>query len=196
MIDVFHTICDRHLSSEEQGEWIGEVRGILKEAPLVRPTARGGHPMKVRISGAGSFGWTAEGGAYRYDKSQRNGKPWPAIPSRWSDLASEVAGKENWDSAVINWYEEGASLGWHQDLEERDHSKPIVTVSLGDSCSWAVRASKDDPITRARLGSGWVTILSEGTRMYFHTVERIIAEPLLSPLKTRGRISVTLRVAG
>lgn len=102
----------------------------------------------------------------------------------------------NWDSAIINWYDEDAALGWHRDLAERDRTLPIVTISLGDACSWAIRADESSPVSRCRLESGDVTVLAGPSRGYLHTVERIIAAPLLSPLKARGRLSITLRCAG
>jgi alkylated DNA repair dioxygenase AlkB len=110
-----------------------------------------------------------------------------------------------WDCAIINWYapdgfgplgRESASLGWHRDLSERDHTLPIVTVSLGDACSWAVKVDEDEPAHRTRVESGQVTVLAGRMRLALHTVERIIPTPMFSPLKVRGRISVTLRVAG
>jgi len=151
--------------------------------------------MRVRVSAAGSYGWVGDG-AYRYDPVQVNGRPWPEMPPRWTEIADLAAGKHPWDCAILNWYDEGASLGLHQDLAERDLSLPIVTISLGDDCSWGVRKDEDSPMHRCQLTSGAVTVLEGNLRMAFHTVERIIPAPLLSPLgATRGRVSITLRVA-
>jgi len=151
--------------------------------------------MRVRVSAAGKLGWVGDG-AYRYVERQGDGRPWPPIPKDWSGLADGVAGKHPWDCAIINWYEPGAALGWHADVNEKDKTKPIVTVSLGDACSWAVRANEKSPVLRARLESGAVTVLEGETRLWLHTVERIIPSPLFSPLNCRGRVSITLRVAG
>jgi len=184
-----------HLDRQDQDLWVHEVREVLRQAPLVRPKTPNGLPMRVRVSAAGKYGWVGDG-EYRYDEHQRDGRPWPEMPRRWSDLANQVVGASKpWDSAIINWYDEDASLGWHQDRAELFGHLPIVTVSLGDACSWAIREDQHDPPSRTRLESGDVTLLVGETRYYFHTVERIIPAPLLSPLKVRGRISVTLRVA-
>jgi len=135
--------------------------------------------MRVQVSAAGSYGWVGDG-AYRYDPVQRDGREWPAMPARWAKIADAAVGKHPWDSAILNWYDADASLGWHQDLAERDHTLPIVTISLGD----------------CQLESGAITVLEGNTRLAYHTIERIIPAPLLSPLgATRGRISITLRVA-
>lgn len=189
------TVSSRHLDAKEQSKWIDQVRGVLRAAPLVRPTMRDGTPFRVRTSGAGELGWVADG-TYRYSATQKNGKPWPPIPSDWTRVANEVAGEQPWDSAIINWYDEDASLGWHDDINERDLTKPIVTVSLGDACAWAVREDSSSPIHETRLESGDITVLEGATRSWLHTVKKIVADPLFSPLKTRGRISITLRVAG
>jgi len=174
---------------------VESVRQVLKQSPLVRPISKGGMPMRVRVSAAGELGWVGDG-EYRYDPVDSRGNAWPRMPGRWSQIANEMAGVHAWDSAIINWYDEGASLGWHQDKGEKDTSLPIVTISLGDAASWAIRRDGDSPVSRARIGSGAVTLLSGESRGYFHTIERIVAEPLFSPLEVRGRISITIRVAG
>lgn len=184
------------LDGSTQARILSEARDVLRGAPLVRPKTPNGLDMRVRVSAAGSYGWVGDG-AYRYDPVQRDGKPWPDLPDHWSKIADEVAGKHPWDCAILNWYDLDASLGWHRDLAERDHTLPIVTISLGDDCSWAVRLDEQSPIHRCTLESGAVTLLEGPTRLALHTVERIIPSPLLSPLHTtRGRVSITLRVAG
>lgn len=183
------------ISPAHQRLLLGDARDVLRQAPLVRPTTPGGAPMRVRVSAAGSYGWVGDGD-YRYDPTQRGGRAWPALPARWTKVADDAVGKHPWDSAILNWYDADASLGWHQDLAERDHTLPIVTISLGDDCSWALRLDEDSPIHRCQLESGAITVLEGNTRLAYHTIERIIPAPLLSPLgATRGRISITLRVA-
>lgn len=174
---------------------MAQAREVCLHAPLVRPKTPNGLDMRVRVTAAGQLGWVGDG-AYRYDPLHSSGRPWPPIPPRWREIADAVAGPHPWDSAILNWYDPEASLGWHRDLAEQNRSLPIVTISLGDACSWAIRADDESPITRCRLESGDVTLLAGRTRLYLHTVERIISSPLLSPLRRPGRISITLRVAG
>ena len=184
------------LNPAEQRELVASVRDVIRESPLVRPRTPNGLAMRVRVTSAGRLGWVGDG-AYRYTDRDSRGKPWPAMPDSWRETADRVAGPHPWDSAIVNWYDPDASLGWHRDQSEVDRTLPIVTISLGDSCSWAVRLDEDSPISRTRLETGDVTLLAGPTRMALHTVERIIAAPLFSPLGgTRGRISITIRVAG
>jgi alkylated DNA repair protein (DNA oxidative demethylase) len=175
---------------------IEEVRSIVRDAPLRVPLTRGGRPMRVKVSAAGELGWTADGTGYRYSSRQADGRPWPAIPKTWLDIADQVAGSQPWDSAILNWYPENGSLGFHQDKDEVDLTRPIVTLMVGDPCTWSVKEFERSKPTSCRLESGSVTLLAGITRNYFHAVTKIIADPLFSPLKTRGRISVTIRVAG
>ena len=178
---------------------VEDVRRVLKQSPLVRPISKGGMPMRVRVSAAGDLGWVGDG-EYRYDPVDSRGNAWPKMPPSWVEIANDACkAAYDWDSAIINWYDEGASLGWHQDRGEEDASLPIVTISLGDAASWAIRRDEGFKMTkpsRVKIGSGAVTLLAGETRSYYHSIERIIPEPLFSPLEVRGRISITIRVAG
>ena len=186
----------QQLEPQIQARLVEQVRDVIGRSPLIRPRTPYGLDMRVRVTSAGKLGWVGDG-AYRYTDVDAHGKPWPPIPQNWLDLADQAVGTHYpWDSAIINWYDPDASLGWHRDLSEHDLSLPIVTIALGDACSWAIREHEDAPISRCRLESGAVTLLAGPTRGYFHTVERIIAAPLFSPLDKPGRLSITLRVAG
>ena len=185
-----------HLERAEQEQLLAQAREVCKRSPMVRPRTPSGAPMRVLVTAAGRLGWVGDG-AYRYDQKDSRGRPWPPLPMEWAALADRFAGSHPWDSAILNWYEPGAALGWHRDLAEADRTLPIVTVSLGDACSWAVREDEGSPVSRCRLDSGDVTLLAGEHRLWQHTVERVIPAPLLSPLGAdRGRLSITIRVAG
>jgi alkylated DNA repair protein (DNA oxidative demethylase) len=183
------------ISIAPQHAMVSQVREVIRASPLVRPKTPNGLDVRVRVTAAGSLGWVGDG-VYRYSETDSRGLPWPELPAAWASLATEFAGPQPWDSAIVNWYDPDASLGWHRDLSEADHSFPIVTFSLGDVGAWAVRLDIDTPIHRARLESGAVTVLEGRTRTALHTVERIIPAPMFSPLRCGGRVSVTIRVAG
>lgn len=193
MITAQQTVVGR-LIPEEQRATIEEVRAVLRQSPLVRPTTPNGMPMRVRVSAAGRVGWVGDG-AYRYDELDSRGRAWPDMPQRWADIATRIAGNFPWDCAIINWYDEGASLGWHRDQSERDKTLPILTISLGDAARWAIRETEGAPVSRCTIRSGDITVLCGTTRNWLHSIERITPEPLLSPLKSRGRVSITIRVA-
>lgn len=188
----------RRLDLETQRRLIEQVAEVHKVSPLQRLATPGGRAMKVRVSAAGRLGWTSDAQGYRYVDRDARGNPWPYMPFEWIEIAnSVVAEPQPWDSAIVNWYSLDASLGWHVDRSEVDRSRPIVTISLGDSASWAIRAGEAEPASRCVVRSGDVTVLEGVTRSWSHAIERIIPEPLLSPLGAdRGRLSITLRVAG
>jgi DNA oxidative demethylase len=183
------------LGLDVQGRLVEQVRAVCKASPLVQPVARGGQPMSVRVTSAGRFGWVGAG-EYRYSEVDSRGRPWPSLPAEWGEIANRVAGDHPWDCAIVNWYGPDANLGEHRDLGERYRTRPIVTISLGDAASWTVRLDEHGPVHRCRLESGDVTVLAGPTRLALHSVERVIACPMFSPLAAPGRISITMRVAG
>lgn len=184
-----------HLDRETQTRLAEQAREVIRRRPLFRPRTPGGLPMRVQVSAAGALGWLGDNRGYRYSATDPDGRPWPSMPAEWREIADEVAGRHDWDSAIINWYEEGASLGWHQDLSEHDQTLPIVTISLGDDARWGVMAPGGEA-HRTIIHSGSITLLEGDLRLAHHAVERVIPMPLLSPLRRRGRLSITIRVAG
>lgn len=183
----------KYLEASTQRLLVEQVRQVAAASPMKRPKTPTGIAMRVRVTSAGQLGW-ADG--YRYSDRDPAGHAWPPMPSLWHAIADDVAGPHPWDSAIVNWYEPDAALGWHRDQSEHDTTLPIVTISLGDSCSWAVREDERSSVSRVRLDSGAVTLLAGPYRPWLHTVEAIIANPMFSPLDRRGRISITIRVAG
>lgn len=209
-MNIAETTLITYVPFDTQVQLFEQVKAIKAASPFVQPRTPGGAPMRVRVTSAGRLGWVGDG-AYRYSETDSRGSPWPPIPDLWTEIANlaiagceryegserEDGGPLKWDSAIVNWYAPDASLGWHQDLSERDRTLPIVTISLGDTASWAVKESESGPASRVRLESGAVTVLAGDLRLAFHSIERIIPNEMFSPLgATRGRISITLRVAG
>ena len=52
----------------------------------------GGHQMSVAMTNCGSLGWVTDRTGYRYDaRDPETGKPWPAMPPSFRELAEEAA---------------------------------------------------------------------------------------------------------
>ncbi|KPB02112.1 alpha-ketoglutarate-dependent dioxygenase AlkB family protein [Ahrensia marina] len=185
------------LSAEEQNALLEDIRAIVAEAPLYTPRMpKTGKPMSVRMTNCGSLGWvTDKENGYRYqDTHPFTGKSWPAIPDRllalWEEHSSYPHPPE---ACLINFYEQGAKMGLHQDKDEANFDAPVLSVSLGDDCLFRIGgSSRGGPTKSIRLSSGDVIILGGEGRLNYHGVDKIY--PNTSPLlKNGGRINLTLR---
>ncbi|WP_170564136.1 alpha-ketoglutarate-dependent dioxygenase AlkB family protein [Ruegeria atlantica] len=185
-----------HLDVAAQTQLIEVLRPILKSAPLFRPVTPSGKEMSVRMTSAGSLGWVTDNRGYRYQAQHPKGMVWPGIPDTilgiWRDLVST---QRDPDCCLINYYNEGARMGLHQDKDEADFSWPVLSVSLGDDALFRIgnetRGGKTESIW---LSSGDVVIMGGPARLTYHGVDRIrFGSSKLLP--KGGRINLTLRVA-
>ncbi|WP_062115157.1 alpha-ketoglutarate-dependent dioxygenase AlkB family protein [Aureimonas sp. AU40] len=185
-----------HLARPAQEELLGEVRAMVAAAPLLRPEMPGtGRPFSVRMTNGGPLGWVSDRKGYRYQPTHPGtGAPWPPIPARLLRLWEEVA---DWpvppDACLVNFYDEMARLGLHQDRDEEDLLAPVLSVSLGDEAVFRLGGlERGDPTRSLRLRSGDVLVLGGAGRLCFHGVDRIL--PGSSTLLPKGgRINLTLR---
>ena len=150
--------------------------------------------MAVAMTNCGEWGWVSDAQGYRYSAHDPlTGKPWPAMPDAWMDLAGTAAAAVGWpnfapDACLINCYIEGAGMGLHQDKNERDLSQPIVSVSIGASCRFAIGGlQRNDPVKSVALHDGDVMVWGGDARLAYHGVR---------PLKAGVRYNLTFRKAG
>lgn len=183
--------CDAQLALLE------DIRTVVQDAPLYRPAMpRTGKPLSVRMTNCGALGWvTDKEGGYRYQaRHPVTAKPWPPIPDRLLSLWRQVAQyRAEPEACLVNFYEDTAKMGLHQDRDEQDLAAPVVSVSLGDDCLFRVGdTTRSGRTVSFRLKSGDVVILGGEGRLAFHGVDRIY--PGTSALlKNGGRINLTLR---
>ena len=118
-----------------------DVGGLLQQAPLFEQRMpRTGAPMSVRMSNVGEYGWGDRPRTW-LSISEVNtpvtGEAWPAIPERlltlWSDLTGE---KQKPNLCLINFYNDQAKLGLHQDRGESSLDAPVISISLGDDATF------------------------------------------------------------
>jgi DNA oxidative demethylase len=186
-----------YLDRKAQELLLGDIRGIVKQAPLFTPQMpRTGKAMSVRMTNCGKLGWvTDREGGYRYQALHpTTGKPWPEMPARlleiWNELADYAAPAE---ACLINFYDERARMGLHQDRDEEDMEAPVVSISLGDSCLFRVgETSRAGRTASFRLASGDAVVLAGKSRLAFHGVDRIFPDTS-TLLRSGGRINLTLR---
>jgi DNA oxidative demethylase len=193
----------RHLSGwlslAGQRALLAQIRAVIAEAPLMRPTMpRSGKAFSVLMTNCGPLGWVSDqDGGYRYQSTHpETGRPWPSIP----DLLGEVWGavacyRAPPEACLVNYYAAGAKLGSHrdEDEDEEDARAPVVSVSLGDDATFHIAgARRTDPKRRLTLKSGDVFVLGGAARDFYHGIDRI--HPGTSDLlEEGGRFGLTLR---
>ena len=184
-----------YLSVPAQERLVADLRTCLEQAPLVQPVTPRGKPMSVRMSAAGQYGWITDRKGYRYEPLHPSGVPWPPIPESvldiWHDLLPDAREPE---CCLINWYDDTAKMGMHQDRDEADLTQPVLSVSLGDEALFrmgnATRGGKTESVW---LRSGDVVVMGGEARLAYHGIDRV--RPNSSTLLPKGgRINLTLRV--
>lgn len=180
-----------------QESLLAAIRGVVAAAPLFVPRMpRTGKPMSVRMTNCGQLGWvTDRERGYRYQAMHPvTGAAWPAIPEALLGIWNAVSAYPHPPEAcLVNFYDETARMGLHQDRDEENFDAPVVSVSLGDSCLFRVgERARSGKTASFRLNSGDVVVLGGEGRLCYHGVDRIY--PATSTLlKNGGRINLTLR---
>jgi alkylated DNA repair protein (DNA oxidative demethylase) len=176
------------------------VEDVITAAPLRHLVTPGGYTMSVAMSNCGALGWVSDRSGYRYDaKDPLSGKPWPAMPACFAELALRAAAEAGFesfhpDACLINRYEPGARLSLHQDKDEGSMDAPIVSVSLGLPAVFLFGGlSRADRPARYRLQHGDVAVWGGPSRLAYHGVAPL-AEGEHARLG-RQRINLTFRRA-
>jgi DNA oxidative demethylase len=181
-----------------ESDLIAALRDIVAEAPFRHMVTPGGHQMSVAMTNCGNAGWITDRSGYRYGAHDpETGKPWPAMPPLFYELAEWAADRAGFarfspDVCLINRYVPRARMSLHQDRDEQDIGAPIVSVSLGLPAIFLFGGPKrSDKPRRYRLEHGDVAVWGGPTRLNFHGVA-----PLADgehPLMGRQRINLTFR---
>jgi alkylated DNA repair protein (DNA oxidative demethylase) len=174
---------------------------VVAAAPLRRMTTPNGLRMSVAMSNCGPLGWVSDRAGYRYAAlDPESGRPWPPLPAPFLDLARGAAAAAGFagfapDACLVNRYEPGTRLSLHQDRDERDHSAPIVSVSLGLPAVFLFGGlRRSDPAARVPLGHGDVVVWGGPARLRFHGV--LPLKPGEHPRLGARRFNLTFRRAG
>lgn len=182
------------LTRSEQESLVRAALSIAEHAPFYTPRMRSGTPFRLEITSAGETGWTSDEAGYRYvDRHPVTKKPWPTIPYVIDQLAREVALEAGFpdfapDTCLVNLYRKGGKLGPHRDDDERDKEAPIVSVSLGDRCSFRFGEKTWE------LASGDVVVFGGPSRLTLHGVTKIFAGSS-DLVPGGGRMNLTIRKA-
>ncbi|MGO2080599.1 alpha-ketoglutarate-dependent dioxygenase AlkB family protein [Glutamicibacter arilaitensis] len=102
------------------------------------------------------------------------------------------------DVALVNYYDVQATMGMHQDAEERINA-PVVSLSIGDSATFRLgnTENRNRPWQELRLASGDLFVFDGPARFAYHSVTKIHAGTAPAGLGLGGgRINITLRQTG
>jgi DNA oxidative demethylase len=181
-------------------EFLAALEGIVSVSPFRNMVTPGGYTMSVAMTNCGTAGWVTDRSGYRYDQNDPvSGKPWPAMPRCFFDLAvhaASIAGYPNFrpDACLVNRYEPGARLSLHQDKNEYDFAEPIVSVSLGLPATFQFGGLKrNDPVKKFGIRHGDVAVWGGASRLCYHGVTEL--KDGNHALFGRTRINLTFRRA-
>jgi alkylated DNA repair protein (DNA oxidative demethylase) len=181
-------------------ELVAAILDVAEVAPFRHMVTPGGYRMSVAMTNCGAAGWITDRRSYRYDVlDPLSGRPWPAMPDVFEDLAMRAAAIAGFpgftpDACLVNRYEPGARLSLHQDIDEQDFTAPIVSVSLGLPATFLFGVSRRaDRPRRIGLSNGDVVVWGGSARRVFHGVAPLKAGE--HPLSGPYRFNLTVRKA-
>jgi alkylated DNA repair protein (DNA oxidative demethylase) len=185
---------------ERAAALVEAIDAVAALSPFRRMRTPGGWEMSVAMTNCGDVGWITDRTGYRYDPvDPSTGRPWPPLPAVFAELAAAAAaaaglGPFQPDACLVNRYAPGARLSLHQDRNERDLGRPIVSVSLGLPAIflWGGR-TRAAQVRRVPLAHGDVVAWGGPDRLAFHGVHPLAEgeHPLTGPC----RYNLTLRQA-
>ncbi|MDY7104910.1 MAG: alpha-ketoglutarate-dependent dioxygenase AlkB [Actinomycetota bacterium] len=197
-------------------DWLGEdaQRGLVADfrawalppAGLRHPRMPTGHLMSVQSV---CLGWHWYPYVYSRNADDTDGAPVKPLPDSIVALAraavAEAYGPDSPeaigyapDAAIVNLYAPGSRLGLHQDGEEPSDA-PVVTISLGDSCTFRMAGTdrRTSPFTDVELTSGDLLVFGRANRRIFHGVPKVADGTAPAGLGLPpGRLSITVRETG
>jgi alkylated DNA repair protein (DNA oxidative demethylase) len=195
------------LDADLQRELVAACREwAVAPVPIRAARVPGGHLMSVRTV---CLGW--HWSPYRYTRTavDAGGARVADLPSWLADLGrravadayqdASAGSAYRPDAALINFYDNTARMGMHQDKDERSDA-PVVSLSLGDTCVFRFGNTDDrgKPWTDVELASGDLFVFGGPSRFAYHGVPRIrpgTGDPDVTGL-ARGRLNITLRTTG
>lgn len=154
-----------------------EILKIEQVSPFRHLQVPNGAYMSVAMTNVGKFGWVSDLKGYRYQMNDpMTGKAWPQIPEKFYNLAQQAAALVGYqdftpNACLINKYQVGAKMSLHQDKDEGDFSKPIVSFSLGLPVFFQFGGRhRQDTAQKYWLEHGDVLVWGGPSRLNYHGV--------------------------
>lgn len=193
------------LDGDAQRELVDACRTWARApAPMRAASTPGGGRMSVQTV---CLGWHWR--PYRYSRTAEDvdGAPVTPFPDWLADLGrravadayrdTEAGDSYAPDVALVNFYDDTARMGMHQDKDEAVGA-PVVSLSLGETCVFRFgnTENRGRPWTDVELCSGDLFVFGGPARFAYHGVPR--THPGTGPpdLGLTGRLNLTLRESG
>jgi alkylated DNA repair protein (DNA oxidative demethylase) len=190
----------RRFACDIEAEVLAALNAVIAVAPFRNMVTPGGYTMSVAMTNCGLAGWVTDTSGYRYTQQDPvSGDRWPPMPAIFLSLATRAAataGFEDFlpDACLINRYAPGAKLSLHQDKNETDFTRPIVSVSLGLPAKFLFGGlRRNDRATRVDLRHGDVVVWGRSARLAYHGVDTL--KDGEHPATGRCRFNLTFRKA-
>lgn len=172
--------------------------------PIRAARLNDGHQMTVKTV---CLGWHWQ--PYRYTRTADdvNGRRVLALPPWLIDLGrAAVADAYDQptgdhyrpDTALVNFYDDTARLGMHQDKDEKTDD-PVVSLSVGATCRFRFgnTENRSKPYTDLDLVSGDALVFGRASRFAYHGVPKVYPDSVDPDCGlSAGRINITMRVTG
>jgi alkylated DNA repair protein (DNA oxidative demethylase) len=194
------------LSLEQQRELVEACRGwAVGPVPIRHTRMPGGQTMSVQTV---CLGWHWSPYTYTRTAIDAGGAAVAEMPS-WlvelgraavADAYRDPATTDDYrpDTALINFYDQQARMGMHQDKDENS-DQPVVSLSIGDTAVFRFGndRSRNRPYTDVELQSGDLFVFGGRSRFAYHGVPKVLAGTADSECGlAAGRLNLTLRMTG
>lgn len=190
------------LAADTQRALVAACREWARPPAGMRHTRMpGGALMSVRTV---CLGWHWYPYAYSRTVDDETGEPVKPFPDWLGDLGrrahAAAYGDDDYhpDIALINFYDDAARMGQHQDKDERSRAA-VVSFSVGDTAVFRFGNTENRrrPYTDVHLESGDLFVFGGPSRMAYHGITRVLPGTGPSDIGLpEGRINITLRESG
>ncbi|WGW12102.1 alpha-ketoglutarate-dependent dioxygenase AlkB [Saxibacter everestensis] len=194
------------LSLDEQRELVTACRDWARgPVPMRSAKLPGGHSMSVQTV---CLGWHWQPYKYSRTADDVDGRRVADFPEWMADLGRRALAEAhqdpaagegyNPDTALINFYDDQARMGMHQDKDEKA-AAPVVSLSIGDTCLFRFgnTETRTKPYTDLDLASGDLFVFGGPSRFAFHGVPKIYPNTAAPETGLQGgRLNITMRVTG
>ncbi|XP_028994861.1 nucleic acid dioxygenase ALKBH1 [Betta splendens] len=131
--------------------------------------------------------WVTLGYHYNWDAKTYSADHYTPFPADLQTLSVQITAACGFpgfspEAGILNYYRSDSSLGIHVDESELDHSRPLLSLSFGQTAIFLLGGlCRKDPPAALYMHSGDVMVMSGQSRLLYHAVPRIVPAPQRHP---------------